>query len=102
MTRPRAVTSVGLEVDFPVDDIEVGLDEGTLFIQAKRRLDFDLQGFLRNAKPEKVRVHNHLLGGGFGRRLEVDFVAQAVAIAKHGRVTARPAHPHRVPVDAHV
>ena len=33
--------------------------------------------------PEKVRVHNHLLGGGFGRRLEVDFVAQAVAIAKH-------------------
>ena len=32
--------------------------------------------------PEKVRVHNHLLGGGFGRRLEVDFVAQAVAIAK--------------------
>ena len=31
---------------------------------------------------EKVHVHNHLLGGGFGRRLEVDFVAQAVAIAK--------------------
>jgi isoquinoline 1-oxidoreductase subunit beta len=32
--------------------------------------------------PDKIRVHNHLLGGGFGRRLEVDFVAQAVAIAK--------------------
>jgi isoquinoline 1-oxidoreductase beta subunit len=31
---------------------------------------------------EKVAVHNHLLGGGFGRRLEVDFVAQAVKIAK--------------------
>ncbi|HEY7758165.1 MAG TPA: xanthine dehydrogenase family protein molybdopterin-binding subunit [Burkholderiales bacterium] len=30
----------------------------------------------------KVRVHNHLLGGGFGRRLEVDFVIQAVRIAK--------------------
>jgi isoquinoline 1-oxidoreductase beta subunit len=30
---------------------------------------------------EKVAVHNHLLGGGFGRRLEVDFVAQAVKIA---------------------
>src|SRR3989475_7743419 len=25
----------------------------------------------------KVRVHNHLLGGGFGRRLEVDFIIQA-------------------------
>ena len=32
--------------------------------------------------PEKVRVHNHLLGGGFGRRLEVDFITQAVQIAK--------------------
>jgi isoquinoline 1-oxidoreductase subunit beta len=32
--------------------------------------------------PEKVVVHNHFLGGGFGRRLEVDFIAQAVAIAR--------------------
>ncbi|MCI0429078.1 MAG: xanthine dehydrogenase family protein molybdopterin-binding subunit, partial [Rhodospirillales bacterium] len=32
--------------------------------------------------PEKIRVHNHLLGGGFGRRLEVDFITQAVHIAK--------------------
>jgi isoquinoline 1-oxidoreductase beta subunit len=32
--------------------------------------------------PEKVTVHNHLLGGGFGRRLEVDFVEQAVLVAK--------------------
>src|SRR3989475_3475090 len=31
---------------------------------------------------DKVRVHNHLLGGGFGRRLEVDFVMRAVQIAQ--------------------
>lgn len=31
---------------------------------------------------DKVRIHNHLLGGGFGRRLEVDYVVQAVQIAK--------------------
>lgn len=31
---------------------------------------------------EKVRVHNHLIGGGFGRRLEVDGVVRAVQIAK--------------------
>ena len=31
---------------------------------------------------ERVQVHNHLLGGGFGRRLEVDYVTQAVRIAK--------------------
>src|SRR5882757_10759149 len=31
---------------------------------------------------DKVTVHNHLIGGGFGRRLEVDFVEKAVLIAK--------------------
>jgi isoquinoline 1-oxidoreductase subunit beta len=31
---------------------------------------------------EKIRIHNHLLGGGFGRRLEADYVAQAVKIGR--------------------
>jgi isoquinoline 1-oxidoreductase beta subunit len=31
---------------------------------------------------EKVIVHNHLIGGGFGRRLEADGAARAVEIAK--------------------
>jgi isoquinoline 1-oxidoreductase beta subunit len=31
---------------------------------------------------EKVTIHNYLLGGGFGRRLEVDYVERAVQIAK--------------------
>ncbi len=33
-------------------------------------------------KPEQVQVHSQFIGGGFGRRLENDFVGQAVAIAK--------------------
>jgi isoquinoline 1-oxidoreductase beta subunit len=32
---------------------------------------------------DKVVVHNHLIGGGFGRRLEIDGVKRAVEIAKH-------------------
>ncbi len=32
---------------------------------------------------EKVIANNHLLGGGFGRRLEPDMVVKAVRIAKH-------------------
>jgi isoquinoline 1-oxidoreductase beta subunit len=32
---------------------------------------------------DKIVVHNHLIGGGFGRRLEIDGVARAVEIAKH-------------------
>ena len=32
---------------------------------------------------DKVTVHNHLIGGGFGRRLEPDMVASAVRIAQH-------------------
>jgi isoquinoline 1-oxidoreductase beta subunit len=32
---------------------------------------------------EKVVVHNHLIGGGFGRRLEEDGAVRAVQIARH-------------------
>jgi len=31
---------------------------------------------------DKITVHNHLLGGGFGRRLETDFIEQALKIGK--------------------
>jgi isoquinoline 1-oxidoreductase beta subunit len=31
---------------------------------------------------DKITVHNHLLGGGFGRRLETDFIGQALKIGK--------------------
>jgi len=31
---------------------------------------------------EKVVVHNHIIGGGFGRRLETDYVERAVRIAQ--------------------
>ena len=34
---------------------------------------------------DKVRIHNHLLGGGFGRRLEFDFILQATLIAKQSK-----------------
>jgi isoquinoline 1-oxidoreductase beta subunit len=33
-------------------------------------------------EPEQVNVHTTLLGGGFGRRLEVDFIPAAVAASK--------------------
>jgi isoquinoline 1-oxidoreductase beta subunit len=32
---------------------------------------------------EKVIIHNHLIGGGFGRRLEADGAIRAVQIARH-------------------
>ena len=32
---------------------------------------------------EQVRIHNHLLGGGFGRRLDYDGTVRAVQIAQH-------------------
>ncbi|CAB3766793.1 xanthine dehydrogenase family protein molybdopterin-binding subunit [Paraburkholderia humisilvae] len=36
---------------------------------------------------DKVEVRQHLIGGAFGRRLEMDFIAQAVAIANTVRGT---------------
>ena len=51
-------------------------------------------------KPDQVRIHNHLLGGGFGRRLEFDFIVQAALIAKQApsgesRVEPRGGRPAR-------
>jgi len=34
-------------------------------------------------KPEQIRINNHLIGGGFGRRLEVDGIVYAARIARH-------------------
>ena len=34
---------------------------------------------------DKVRINNHLLGGGFDRRLEFDFIVQAALIAKQSK-----------------
>ena len=33
-------------------------------------------------RPQQVTVHNQLIGGAFGRKLETDYVAQAAAIAR--------------------
>ncbi|MTW13629.1 molybdopterin-dependent oxidoreductase [Pseudoduganella eburnea] len=44
-----------------------------------------LQNFVGKAlgiAPASVRVHNQLLGGGFGRRLEVDVAVQAALVAR--------------------
>jgi isoquinoline 1-oxidoreductase beta subunit len=34
-------------------------------------------------KPTQIRINNHLIGGGFGRRLEVDGIVLAARIARH-------------------
>ncbi|PVX81849.1 xanthine dehydrogenase family protein molybdopterin-binding subunit [Paraburkholderia unamae] len=34
-------------------------------------------------KAEQVTIHNHMIGGGFGRRLEMDGISKAVRIGKH-------------------
>jgi isoquinoline 1-oxidoreductase subunit beta len=38
---------------------------------------------------EQVRIHNQLIGGAFGRRLEFDFIIQAVAIAAQAGVPVK-------------
>lgn len=38
---------------------------------------------------DKVKVHNHLLGGGFGRRLDVDYVENATRIAMQFKVPVK-------------
>ncbi|MFJ3681309.1 molybdopterin cofactor-binding domain-containing protein [Pseudomonas sp. NPDC090208] len=39
-------------------------------------------GEITGLKPEQIYIHNQLIGGAFGRRLDFDFITQAVKIAK--------------------
>ena len=39
-----------------------------------------------NLPEEKVTVHNHFIGGGFGRRLEPDMAFSAAWVREHARV----------------
>lgn len=50
----------------------------TQFPQAAQAVAAQVAG----VAPEQARIHVQFLGGGFGRRLDSDFVAQTVAIAK--------------------
>ena len=56
-------------------DIWVGTQAPTL----TQSLVAELTGLPKDA----VKIHNHLIGGGFGRRLEADGTVLAVKIAKH-------------------
>ena len=40
-------------------------------------------------KPEQVKIHSQFMGGGFGRRGSVDYVAEAVEIAKAVKVPVK-------------
>lgn len=49
--------------------------------QAPARVQ-DVVARVTGLAPDKVRVHNHVMGGGFGRRLDADYVEQAAKIAR--------------------
>lgn len=60
-----------------VKDGQVTLWTGTQVPELARAIAAQVAGVAL----DKVRLHAMLLGGGFGRRLEVDYVAQAVRVA---------------------
>jgi len=51
---------------------------GTQVMTMAQRAAAELTGL----QPEQVTIHNHLIGGGFGRRLEIDGITKAVRIAQ--------------------
>ena len=58
-------------------------DEADIWVgtQAQAAITGTAAGFLKT-KPEKIRVHQHFMGGGFGRRIYWDLVPYALQTAK--------------------
>ncbi|WP_084544860.1 xanthine dehydrogenase family protein molybdopterin-binding subunit [Derxia gummosa] len=71
-----AMEPLNCTVDVRADACEVWV--GTQVLTRARAAAAEASGL----PVERVTVHNHLLGGGFGRRLEIDSVALAVRIAR--------------------
>ena len=49
----------------------------------------DLAAQVSGLKPEQVKIHSQFMGGGFGRRGSVDYVAEVVEIAKAVKVPVK-------------
>lgn len=71
-----AMEPMNCTVHFRHDECEIWLGS-----QAVARVQA-MAAHVAGLPPEKVIVHNHLIGGGFGRRLEADGAVRAVQIAK--------------------
>ena len=50
-----------------------------------QEMSMDVTKEITDLDEDQIRIHTTLLGGGFGRRLETDFVTQAVTISKFMR-----------------
>jgi isoquinoline 1-oxidoreductase subunit beta len=71
-----AMEPMNCTVHFRKDECEIWI--GSQAVARVQRMAANAAGL----PPEKVIVHNHLIGGGFGRRLEADGAVRAVEIAK--------------------
>jgi isoquinoline 1-oxidoreductase beta subunit len=49
----------------------------------------DVAAQVSGLKPEQVKIHSQFMGGGFGRRGSVDYVAEAVEVAKAVKVPVK-------------
>lgn len=74
-----ALEPINCTVDLRADGCDVWV--GTQAPGRAQQVAASASGLPENA----VRIHNHLIGGGFGRRLEVDYVEQSVALARQVR-----------------
>ena len=66
----------------PTQHPQLARDQAKALLQSGVEKVLDKVTELTRFGSNKVRVHTTLLGGGFGRRLEQDYVLQAVAIAR--------------------
>ena len=88
--KVTATYSTGINIHGPLEPMNalVSVEGDTVNIWAGNQFQTLLAGTMEGLgyKPENVHFHQHLLGGGFGRRLDVDYIVMAtLASAQLGR-----------------
>ncbi len=83
----EAVYETGVNIHAPLEPMNCTVDisaDGTYNIHAGNQFQTLLMGLVGalGVAPEKIMFHQHVLGGGFGRRLDCDYVVMACLTAK--------------------
>lgn len=82
----EATYSTGMNIHAPLEPMNctVEIKDGVYDIHAGNQFQTLLMGLIGalGVAPENIRFHQYLIGGGFGRRLDCDYVVQACLTAQ--------------------
>lgn len=99
-TVQEAIYETSLNIHAPMEPMNctVEIRDGVYEIHAGNQFQTLVMGLVGalGVEPDKIRIHQYLLGGGFGRRLDCDYIVQACLTAREVGKPVKMVYPREV------